>query len=197
VKRRSTWGIVLSALLLAGSGVAWADAVVRVHLNGTTLEFDGADARLTPDGVMVPLRRISEALGALVVWDGDNTTANLYKPNVHLLVAEDVSREGDGYVIRRPFGRIESGLQKKFSVLVQVDNLKTNLESFRVRVVDPKGETVGDSRDLSAAGVKDNFWVRSDFQISFNRKGEYRVQFLAKLPGGSYATLSEKAIVAE
>lgn len=177
--------------------MAWANAVVRVQINGTPLEFDGSAARLTDEGVMVPLRRISEALGALVQWDGEKAAANLYKPNVHLLVAEDVTREGDGYVIRRPFGRIESGLQKKFSVLVQVDNLKTGLESFRVRVVDPKGETVGDSRDLSAANVKDNFWVRSDFQISFDRKGEYRVQFLAKLPGGSYTTVSEKAIVAE
>lgn len=53
-----------------------------------------------------PVRELSESLQSLVRWDNAKNTVSIYKPNVHMFVAEKVNED---YSIKSPFGKVPKG----------------------------------------------------------------------------------------
>ncbi|GAB2692811.1 hypothetical protein ACFQWB_10690 [Paenibacillus thermoaerophilus] len=200
---KSKWkpiATIALALSLAGTGVvyaaSWRDTAVGVSVNGSRVSFgDGVGAHLVEGSVVLPLRKMADSLLAMVSWQSGE--AKIYRPNVHLVVAEEVTREGDSYTIEHPFGKISQGSRKKFTVFAQIDGLRTDIESFRLRVLTPGGAVADDSGALQAGSSVNNFWSLYGFKVDFDSAGEYKVQMLMKLPGEAETVVAEKAILCE
>lgn len=70
-KRLKTGVFVICAIILITFGVQ-ADNIIKVYVNGTRVDTDGI---LINDKTYVPLRVVSETMGADVKWDGKTNSA--------------------------------------------------------------------------------------------------------------------------
>ena len=92
-------GAAFAAAALFVSAAAWAvqpapvyaEENISVYVNGEKLDFDVAP-RTVNDRTMVPMRRVFEALGAEVIWNGDHGIITAVKgaTKLHLTVGSDV-----------------------------------------------------------------------------------------------------------
>ena len=78
--------LIVAVVLLSATFVYAQD--VSVYLNGARLEFD-VEPRIINDRTMVPMRKIFEALGAIVTWDGATQTVTGKKGDVVVNVSID------------------------------------------------------------------------------------------------------------
>src|SRR5665647_34482 len=64
----------------------------KVFVNDSEVIFkDGEVPAIVIDGsTVLPIRKVAEKLQAIVEWKPETMTANIYKPNVHMFVSEDV-----------------------------------------------------------------------------------------------------------
>ena len=69
--------LLVSSLLIAGSGVATADAPIAVQIDGVKQTYDQPPMMI--NRTMVPLRGIFEALGATIAWDDATKTVTATK----------------------------------------------------------------------------------------------------------------------
>ena len=67
---------------------AQAEQPITVYVNGEKLEFD-VEPVLINDRTMVPMRKIFEALGAVVSWNGDTETASGVRNGLRVSVSID------------------------------------------------------------------------------------------------------------
>jgi hypothetical protein len=183
---------------LAGS--LWGDyegfSKIKMLVNGSERQFtDGeAPALLIKGNAVLPARELSESLHAMLRWDNAKQTISVYKPNVNLLVSENVSTDS----IKMPFGRVPKGKKIDFAVFAQVDSLKTPYYSFKISIESPSGEQAVEPHEKVASEQKENFWYSWPFTVSFKEQGDYKVKFSIKLDKGEdYTVVSEKVIVAE
>jgi hypothetical protein len=150
---------------------------------------------LVKGNAVLPVSELSESLQALVRWDSAKNTVAIYKPNVHMFVAEKVN---DDYSIKSPFGKVPKGKKIDFAVFAQVDSLKTPFYSFQISIVTPKGEQAVAPHEKLVNGSKENFWYPWPFSVSFNEAGEYTIRFSVKLDESSdFTVISEKVIISE
>lgn len=70
------------------SMVGYADGGISVTLNGEALTFD-VPPQLIDNRTMVPLRKIFEAMGAVVDWDNDTRTVTATKGNERVIATID------------------------------------------------------------------------------------------------------------
>ncbi len=66
----------------------FAESEIKVLLDGQALEFD-VPPQLIGDRTMVPMRKIFEAMGAVVYWDGETRTIIAVKNDVVMLMQID------------------------------------------------------------------------------------------------------------
>lgn len=190
------------ALCMVAGGAAVADSKwgnyagyskVKVNVNGNTLDSEGVPAFVINGSTVIPLREVANSFHAIVKWDSANQTANIYKPNVNVFVAQEVSKD---YSEIKTFGKVVSGISKNFYVFAQVDNLLTSVSGYKISILDPSGNEV-DSRSEAINGSPDNFWLTTPFsKIKFSEKGNYTVRFAFEVDG-KYTTVAEKQIVSE
>lgn len=70
------WVVILAVCLVFVTGTAWAYNSITIVVNGKTVASDVSP--FIKDGrTMVPLRVVSESLGADVEWDSDTQTVNI------------------------------------------------------------------------------------------------------------------------
>jgi len=198
--------LVSCSLFLLGTATAFAGSlwgeyggysIARVMVNGQ--EVGGADSDVPPiiinGSTMLPVRAVSDALHALVEWNDAAKTVSIYQPNVHMFVARGV--DNSDYSIKQSFGKVKQGEAVKFTVFAQVDNLKANIDSFKISIETPGGTPTAEQTESLNAG-KDSFWYTAPFSVSFDEEGSYTVKFSVKLAGNSdYTVVSEKQIVSE
>lgn len=79
--------VLIAAVVLLSATFVYAQDV-SVYLNGARLEFD-VEPRIINDRTMVPMRKIFEALGAIVTWDGATQTVTGKKGDVVVNVSID------------------------------------------------------------------------------------------------------------
>ncbi|WP_438446673.1 stalk domain-containing protein [Gorillibacterium sp. sgz5001074] len=194
------WGVLTLVLCLVAGGAAVADSrwgnfegysKVRVNVNGSTMSTDGVPAFMVKGSTVLPLRQVADAFHAIVKWDEGSQTANIFKPNVNMFVAQEASSSN----IKKPFGKVDKGSSRSFDVFVQVDNLLTGASGFKLSVLDPYGSEVASS-DNTMDGAQDNFWFIAPFKVKFSEGGNYTVRFAFDVDG-SYVTVAEKLIVSE
>lgn len=75
--------LMLSALVLGNATAADTDSVPLVRVNGNLVEFPDEQPYLDNAGrIMVPIRFVTEELGADVVWDSENKAAHITKGTI-------------------------------------------------------------------------------------------------------------------
>jgi hypothetical protein len=197
--------LVLSLSLFGTAGVyagsLWGDyegfSKVKTVINNVENQFKDGEAPsfLIKGNAVFPIRVLSESLQSLVRWDNAKNTVSIYKPNVHMFVAEKVN---DDYSVKSPFGKVPTGKKIDFAVFAQVDSLKTPFYSFKISIQAPSGEQAVAPHEKVVNGSKENFWYPWPFSVPFNESGEYVIKFSIKLDeGGDYTVVSEKVIVSE
>lgn len=78
--------IVCIFIMTALSTVAFAEAQIKVDVNGKEINLGANRPYITKGNVMVPLRVVSEALGANVSWDGENKNITLLRgDNIYIM----------------------------------------------------------------------------------------------------------------
>lgn len=171
-------------------------SIVKVKVNETDVNIpDGSAPAFVINGnTVLPLRPLADSMGAAIKWDSTSKTASLYKPNVHIITATKVSK--DGKSIDGTFSKVTKGDTVSFAANVQVDNFKGGFSQFRISVNDPSGEPV-DSIDVPLESSADNFWFTASFKVKFAYAGNYVVKF--SLPGdnGSFTPIATKTILSE
>jgi len=165
----------------------------KVIVNGSELQENGVPAIIMNGSTLLPLRQVANSLNAVVKWDNDKKTASLYKPDVHMFIAEEV---GKNYSLKNPFSIVDYGITRSFDVFAQIDNLKTNVSSVKITIVSPSGETVGSVED-TLSDSSESFWYTAHYKLKFAEKGNYTVNF-AIIDGDNIETIvSKKNILSE
>jgi len=170
---------------------------IKVTVNDVEKKFadNETPAFLVKGNAMFPVKVLSDSLQSLVRWDNASKTASVYKPNVHMFVAEKVN---DDYSVKSPFGRVPKGKKIDFAVFAQVDSLKTPFHSFKISIETPSGKQAAEPHEKIVNGQKENFWYPWPFSVSFSEAGDYVIKFSIKLDEGSdYTVVSQKVIVSE
>ncbi|MEK4062734.1 MULTISPECIES: copper amine oxidase [unclassified Paenibacillus] len=153
---------------------------IAVYLNNVLQKQAG----LSVEGeTYLPAQQLVGGLQALMFWDESAKAVRVYKPNVNIALLDDQGKI---------FGKVRSGVSNKFSVLVQVDSLKTDISDLKIIISDPEGKT----ENIDAASVKDkkdSFWFKSaEFSSTFNAKGNYKIQvYLKDTTSKEWAVVSE------
>jgi len=178
----------------------------KVFVNDSEVMFkDGEVPAIVIDGsTVLPIRKVAEKLQAIVEWKPETMTANIYKPNVHMFVSEDVKidRNKQVAVIKSPFSVVETGKSVQFVVVVQVDGLKAEATGFKLVIVKPDGDEY-DSKEVSADSSNSNLlpsifgYTSLPFDVKFSQKGTYLVRFAFKDKDDKYTIISQKSIVSE
>jgi hypothetical protein len=183
----------------------------KVLVNDSEVTFkDGEVPAFVINGsTVLPIRKIAERLQAIVNWDKVTMTANIYKPNVHMFVSEDVKVDKNKQVsaIKSPFSVVETGKTVDFMVVLQVDGLKADTTGFKISIIKPDGDEY-DSNEYPAGNNSSSNKLPSifgytspSFNVKFSQKGTYLVRFSFKGTddNGSvkYTVVSQKSIVSE
>lgn len=190
--------MVAGGAAIAGSrwGTYEGYSKVQVNVNNESLSSGKVPAFVINGSTMLPLRESAEALNAIIKWDSTNQTADIYKPNVNMIVAQDLGfKKNTVDSVSKPFLQATQGTSTPFRVFVQVDSLLTPVEGFKLSVIDPNGVSV-DSREESTAVTQDYLWYTSYFDVNFSSYGNYTVRF-EFMVDGAYVTVGEKLIVSE
>jgi hypothetical protein len=167
----------------------------KVNLNGSGLALDDVPAFVVDGEPVVPVKSLAHSLQSLVTWDATTSVVDVYKPNIHMFVGKEVTRDG---TVKQSFGKVQKGDKVKFVVFAQADELKTKIHSFQIQITDPSGAVVGRSDITVLNEQAESFWYPWPFDISFDQAGKYRVKFLMKQSASDeFMVVSEKLITAE
>lgn len=207
MKIRRVAVLTLAFFMVAGTaafaGSRWGTyegfSKVQVNVNDKLLASGNVPAFVINGTTMLPLRETAKTLNAVIKWDSANQTANLYKPNVNIIVAQDKLgfKKETVNKITTPFFKATWGEYLPFSVFVQVDSLLIPAEGFKISIIDPNGSVAAeDTRAESTPVNQDYLWCTSFFDMRFSEKGNYIVRFEFKIDG-EYVTVGEKLIVSE
>lgn len=202
---------LMIAIFLLSTGVVtgaslWGDydgyAKAKVYVNDVEKTFSDSDvpAFIIHGSTVLPLRTLADSLHAMVRWDNANKSVSIYKPNVHMFVVNELIKNKDGtYTLNYPFGRVVRGDKLNVVVFSQIDNLKTNVSSFKVSIKTPSGNDAVDPYEQAVTQSSESIWLPWQFNgVRFSEYGKYTVQFSMKLDDGSgYQVVSEKVIVSE
>jgi hypothetical protein len=110
---------ILSTATVVASSI-WGDfegySKATVIVNGETQYFSNSDVPgfIVNNTTVLPLRTIADSLQALVKWDSGKQTATLFKPNVHMMMFHDFSK--DFSTLNKPFGVVGKGETIDFMV---------------------------------------------------------------------------------
>ncbi|RAV05449.1 stalk domain-containing protein [Paenibacillus sp. YN15] len=200
---RRVAALTLAFFLVAGgaaiAGSRWGSyegySKVQVNANGTTIN-SAVPAIMMNGATMLPLRETATALNSFIKWDDGNQTANIYRPNVNMVVSQelDVDKKGAVTGVPKPFFKAPSGYNISFFVFVQMDSLKTTVDGFKISVLDPSGNEL--DKRVSSESIYDYLWSNAAFNIKFSEAGNYTVRFALKVDG-EFVTVGEKLIVSE
>jgi hypothetical protein len=189
---------------LWGNYNGFPKAKIFVNDNEITVKDGEVPAFVIDGSTVLPIRKIAESLQAIVKWDSETMTANIYKPNVHMFVSEDVKIDKYKQVssIKSPFSVVETGKTVDFVVVVQVDSLKANTSGFKISIVKPDGDQYDSTEVSTDKGLTNKLingfgYTSPPFNVKFTQKGSYLVKFSFKSTDDKYTVVSQKTIVSE
>lgn len=193
-----------ATLVVLGAGIVYAGSPwgdykgfdkVRVQLNGSGVPESDVPAFMIDGRVVLPLRALSDSLQAVVQWDDSAKTVNMYKPNVHMFVAEKLGKKDS---LETPFGAVPLGKKLDFVVSAQVDSLSTPIEAFKIDLVSPAGDVIR-TTEVPMEQSKESFWYTWPLEaVHFESSGTYKIQFKIKVDKSQdFAVVSEKKITSQ
>jgi hypothetical protein len=171
---------------------------VQVLVNGK--ELQGKTPGFIIDGkTVLPLRETAEALTSYLRWDESTATAELIRPNVHMMIASRISTyDGENFSIQAPFGKVKKGSKLTFDVFSQVDGLLPEEIQFKIAIFDPTGEKAHSAPEntFKASNTNKGFSYPERVEnFTFKLSGPYKVKFFFKPKDSEeYMVISEKTI---
>lgn len=170
---------------------------VKVYVNDSQLDKPGilvsnhSELRGT---TMLPLREISETLQAIVQWNGRTQTVNIYKPNVHISLIEEV--EERRRVVHRIFGQVTHQLNVDFAIFIEIDNITTPVHSVKVEMLNPNGKMVHEEVVETLLDKREELWVTSRVSdFDFLEVGGYKIKVYMKINADDdYSLVSERML---
>lgn len=178
--------IILTLILsLFGASMVFADTAstkIRVFVNGEETEDGGY---LIDGKAYLPVGQLSTLIQGLVSWDNTDKKVTIQKPNVHMILFQEKSI----------FQNVTVG-KYTFNVFCQIDNLRSDISSVKVTIVDPFGKST-DIQEQNVTEQKESFWFKTqDLKYDFKMTGKYTVKFFIKpAKSDDYQLVSEKVIV--
>ncbi|ASA23227.1 hypothetical protein [Paenibacillus donghaensis] len=158
---------------------------INVYLNNVLQKQSGF---ISEGEIYLSAGQMTEQLNALMAVEDSGATVRINKPNVNTVLLDD-----KGNI----FGKAKSTVSQKFSVLAQVDNLKTEISDLRITITSPSDvtETI-DNQPIK--DQKDNFWFKSaEYSYTFEAKGAYPVRvYLKDTRSKKWSAVSEIQIFA-
>jgi hypothetical protein len=190
--------VLILAFSIAGSVTVFADDAfewykgkeVKVFINGQTMKSSGLliNGPKFENTTMIPLRDMAETLRAIVKWNGDKQTVNIYKPNVHISLVQQLKGGSFG-----TFGQVSHKSKYDFYIFTQIDSLLTKVHSYKIVIEDPNNKNVF-SEEKVLKEQKENLWIGTDnISLEFEHLGKYTVKVYMKIEeSGEYFLVSEK-----
>ncbi|SCX76047.1 stalk domain-containing protein [Alkaliphilus peptidifermentans] len=187
--------IVAAATTINGEYRGFPIVIVRV--NGEVLKTEVPAINFFGK-TMLPVRDIGETFDAAIAWDGQTWTVDLVKPEVEMLFIDQLTtNEAGDSVLVNPFKASHSG-EKSFQLYLQMDKLPKGRHTYRIVVIDPKGDTIKRSEEFNLAVNEDNkvgFYQTIDYEdFELKHEGEYSFQFQLKIRN-EFKTVYEKALM--
>ena len=162
---------------------------VKVVVNGETLKESGV---LVDNTTLLPLRAVANQLRAVVDWDQASKTVNIYKPNVHITLVQNLK----GGVLGT-FGNVPKG-KINFKIFTQIEGLMVPVDKIKFTIEDPYGKTVYTYEYTLQQKSEKDFWVFTPgISLNFEHLGTYKVNVFMKLKdanNGEYFLVAEKQI---
>ena len=193
--------IVMSTAVAFAAGVNGTFAgynVVNVQLNGTALKSDVPGVVLE-NRTVLPLRAVAENMNAIVDWDQATMTANLVKPEINIVLAENITEYENGtYDIVNAGCSIDTlGVDKYICGYFDVGPMEEGTMNYRVVVKAPDG-SVFDTSAIDALNCSPNgsrgYFLLED--LSFQKSGNYSVQFQLEYEG-TYSTVGTTTLTVQ
>jgi hypothetical protein len=199
--------VTLSVLLLF-STIVWAAGVngdykgfpiVNVKINGETVTSDVPAVKFFGRTVL-PVRAIAESLGAIVKWDEETATANLFKPNISMLIAENAEFSSDKELnVQNIYGLLGYSSEARyieFDLYVESDPLPAGSYEYRTIVLDPSGNMVYTTPIEFYTAEEEDYGLVSiisctDFACA--AEGDYTFEFQMK-QDGQFCTVYTKLV---
>ena len=186
------WVFVLSSF----SAAAFAQAPIRIDINGKTVNTGSLQSYLSGSSVMVPIRNVSEALGANVSWDISNKNITLVMGDKTAIIKQGSSKvyvngrgfslgvgavvkNGTTYVsddfIKTVFGYTTSYNSEKSSLSIKISSLPVYFsDSFSIKYLDNGCKLLTDGENfrilLVPEGKKAPGGVKADKTVSIPLK---------------------------
>lgn len=169
--------------------------IVNVNVNGVKVASEVPAVNFFGKTVL-PVADIAKVFNTVIEWDSTTWTANLVKPQVDMIFADEIETIDGSEVITNPFRYMSLGNENAFTTYVDVDKLKSGAHEFRILIIAPNGETVGNSgisKYEVPAGDSSFYWVKDFENVPFDEVGNYAFQFQIKY-NGAFKTVYERAM---
>ncbi len=180
---------------------------VLIEVNGMMVKFDDVPAFMIADKndakTVLPLKEVGETLNAMVEWDTDTYTANIVKPNVHILLSQTSEfKEVEGIPMFKPFSLVRSGSTYSFVIYTEIDNLPKKEYQVKVVLENSEGTVLIDSdeksNNINHSVLSSFIFKKTVNDFSFKEKGTYKIKIMMKRAGtkDSFVSVGEKTISA-
>ncbi|KDR95033.1 Copper amine oxidase N-terminal domain-containing protein [Peptoclostridium litorale DSM 5388] len=186
---------------------------VNINYNGEKVKGDIPAVNFYGN-TMVPIRGISEIFGALVEWNGAESTVEIKKPHIDMILCdyygeassfENAVEIEDSYgrslivdkIIGNPFSKFEVGTYT-FNAYFDVSGLEGGKEYVdRVMIVDPEGNVIyntTESQPYTLDKEQTGYIYTLGFEsVLFGRPGIYKFLFQFKR-GEQFVTVYERGV---
>jgi len=204
VKKKITFFTILMLIVLtvvAGAAGINGDfkgfPIVKVQVNGSSINSEVPAVNFFGKTVL-PVRDIAETLGTIVEWNGETWTANLIKPEVHMIFTDNIEENEEGqYIFTNPFTLMSLGENNAFFTFADIAGLKPGKYEFRTVIVNSNNEaiysTAEDNYEVTTEDSTGFYSFNYYENIPFHQSGEYKFQFQIK-HNDTYKTVSEKTL---
>lgn len=190
--------LILSSVVVAFSvnGEYEGFSIINVIINGERIKSD-IPAVLFYGKTMMPVREVSDSINSMVDWNSDTKTVNIIKPEIDMIVAKQIDENQDGSIsIANTIRMLEKGKEASFFGLLQLEGLVKGKYTYRIVILDPKGEVFFNNGEDSVVVQEDKgsfIKVLTFKDIIFQEEGTYKLCFQIK-QGDSFKTLYQRSI---
>ena len=197
--------IILTCLLILSSAIAVFSnngeyegfSIINVIINGKKIKSD-IPAVIFYGKTMMPVREVSDTMKSMVEWNSTTKTVSIIKPEIDMIIAKQIDENQDGSVsIVNTIRMLQKGKESTFYSLLQLEGLIKGKYTYRVVILDPKGEVLINNGENSVVVTEEegSFIKIMPFNnITFDNAGTYQLCFQLK-QGDSYKTMYQKSVV--
>ena len=190
---------ILSTVLItfSNNGEYEGFSIVNVFINNKRVKSD-VPAVIFYGKTMMPVREVSEAMRSIVEWNSTTRTVSIIKPEIDMLIAKQIEENTDGSVsIANTIRMLPKGKESTFSSLLQIDGLIKGKYTYRVVILDPKGEVFHNDGEKQVVVTEEEgsfFKIVPHKNLTFEAAGTYQLCFQLK-QGDTYKTMYQRNLV--